>query len=119
MKPKGVFQGSFTRREFLIGTTGLALTSALPSCSHPGKTATVPTPTTAPTIAAVTDQELHGSCAWIGKGEHQTAYALFKQTVEAATDFSWLSPGDRVLLKIALNSGKPNSIILSAVLAMS
>lgn len=44
------------------------------------------------------------SSAWIPKGEHTNTYNLFKKTVEAATDFSWLSKGDRVLIKLALNS---------------
>jgi len=47
------------------------------------------------------------SSAWIEKGQHETSYELFKDTVEAATDFSWLSSTDTVLLKLALNSGNP------------
>ena len=105
MKKKNGFQRYSTRREFLIGTTGLALTTLLPSCSHSNKT-TVPERRTEPTIATVTNQELAGRCAWIGRNENKTAYALFKKTVEATTDFVWLSNGDRVLIKIALNSGK-------------
>ena len=105
MKKKDVFRRCSTRREFLIGTTGIALTTVLPSCSHPSKT-TVPERMTEPKIATVTNQELAGRCAWIGRNAHKTAYALFKKTVEATTDFAWLSNGDRVLIKIALNSGK-------------
>ena len=105
MKKKDGFQRYSTRREFLIGTTGLALTTLLPSCSHPSKT-TVPERMTEPTIATVTNQKLAGQCAWIGRNEHKNAYALFKKTVEATTDFVWLSNGDRILIKIALNSGK-------------
>ncbi len=42
---------------------------------------------------------------WIPKGEHENAGDLFQRVVEAATDFSWLSPGDRVFIKLSLNSG--------------
>lgn len=42
--------------------------------------------------------------AWIQKGTHERSYNLYKSMVEAATDFSWLSSGDKVLLKLALNS---------------
>ncbi len=45
------------------------------------------------------------SSAWIEKGQHKHSYELFRDTVEAATDFSWLSSHDTVLLKLALNSG--------------
>lgn len=97
------FQNLATRREFLIGTASLALASVLPGCSQTTKN--VQTQTTAPVISTSTDIELSASCSWIAKGEHENSYALYKKTVEAATDFSWLSKGDRVLIKVALNSG--------------
>lgn len=43
------------------------------------------------------------STAWLPKGF--TSYELFQRMVERATDFSWLKSGDRVLVKISLNSG--------------
>lgn len=95
----------FTRREFLLGTASLALAAALPACSQPAKI--VLNETAEPEIPSVTDHILGVSCSWIAKGEHENAYALYKRTVEATTDFSWMSKGDRVLIKIALNSGKP------------
>jgi len=48
------------------------------------------------------------SSAWIEQGQHENSYELFRDTVEAATDFSWLSSSDTVLLKLALNSGNPD-----------
>jgi hypothetical protein len=60
-----------------------------------------------PEISSATDQALQVSCSWVAKGAHKNAYTLYKNTVEAATDFSWLSKGDRVLIKVALNSGSP------------
>jgi uncharacterized protein (DUF362 family) len=47
----------------------------------------------------------HLSAAWMPKGD--TSYRLFKKMIEQATDFSWLNKGDRVLIKLALNSGNP------------
>lgn len=47
------------------------------------------------------------SAIWVPKGEHEKAFDLFKKMIESATDFSWLSKGDSVFLKLALNSGNP------------
>jgi uncharacterized protein (DUF362 family) len=44
---------------------------------------------------------------WVPRGEHADSYPMFRKMAEAATDFSWLRSGDRVLVKLALNSGKP------------
>jgi len=49
----------------------------------------------------------HAASAWIPRGEHAEAYGIFKKTVEAATDFSWLSAGDSVFIKLSLNSANP------------
>jgi uncharacterized protein (DUF362 family) len=46
------------------------------------------------------------SVAWLPKGD--TSYALYKEMIEKATDFSWLHKNDRILVKLALNSGNPN-----------
>jgi uncharacterized protein (DUF362 family) len=105
MKKEHGLQKLSTRREFLLGTAGLALTTILPACSQTTKT--VQNQTSEPEISSVTDQELQVSCSWVAKREHQNSYNLFKKTVDATTDFSWLSKGDRVLIKIALNSGNP------------
>jgi uncharacterized protein (DUF362 family) len=105
MKKEQKPQNMSTRREFLLGAAGLALATVLPACSQTTKTAQIQT--AEPEISSVTDRELGVSCSWVAKGEHENAYGLFKKTVEAATDFAWLSKGDRVLIKIALNSGNP------------
>ncbi|MEX1349743.1 MAG: DUF362 domain-containing protein [Desulfobacterales bacterium] len=104
MKKEKRSQNLSTRREFLIGTAGLALTTVLPACSQTAKTAQIQP--AEPEISSVTDRELSASCYWVARGEHKKSYPFFKKMVEAATDFSWLSRGDRVLIKIALNSGK-------------
>jgi len=104
MKKDQSSQNLSTRREFLIGTAGLALTTVLPACSQTAKNVT--TKPSEPEISSLSDLELRVSCYWVARGEHENSYPLFKKTVESTTDFSWLSRGDRVLIKIALNSGK-------------
>ena len=105
MKKKHRPQKMTTRREFLIGTAGLALATVLPACSQTAKN--VQKQTSVPEISTITDRELGVSCSWLAKGEHENSYVLYRKTLEAATDFSWLSKRDRVLIKIALNSGNP------------
>ena len=85
-----------TRREFLIGTAGLAGMSLLArkAWAAPGE----PLPSLSGYSPSVT-------CYWAPKKEHDKTFFLFKKMVDAATDFSWLSRGDRVLLKLAMNSG--------------
>ena len=105
MKKEHRSQNLSTGREFLLGTAGLAFATVLPACSQTTKN--VPIQTAKPKFSPITDQELQVSCSWVFKGEHENSYVLFKKIVEAATDFSWLSKGDRVLIKMALNSGNP------------
>ncbi len=46
--------------------------------------------------------------AGISRGAQEADLALaVRQAAEAATDFSWLSPGDTVLIKPVVNSGNP------------
>lgn len=105
------------RREFLIkslqigcgSVAGLSVMSMLPGCDGGG----------APSGGCEPGGGGGGSCAdeyvrsgyqpvvssaWIRKGTHESSYNHYKAMVEAATDFSWLSSNDRVLLKLALNS---------------
>ena len=56
------------------------------------------------------DQNLnaHVSIAGLARGcEQQTLIQSVREAAQAATDFSWLSKGDSVLIKPALNSGNP------------
>lgn len=93
------------RRAFLAATACLAAAAALPGCGLSRKQAAfardlapLPTrPDLAPWVAT----------SWIPRGERENHYGRFKRTAEAATDFSWLKSGDRVLVKIALNSPHP------------
>ena len=97
-------QNSMSRRDFLLisggAVSGIAITTALSGCIRPGMNACEVLPVLEGYRSKVTS-------AWIAKGEHEASYDLFKQVVEGATDFSWLSSGDRVLLKLSINSGNP------------
>ncbi|MEW6076317.1 MAG: DUF362 domain-containing protein [Thermodesulfobacteriota bacterium] len=94
----------FSRRDFLKATAVMAAAGMMPSCVglNPRSAGRMPEamnrlPGYQPCVA---------SC-WVPGAGHPDYYHLFKKTAEAATDFSWLRPGDRVLVKLALNSGKP------------
>jgi uncharacterized protein (DUF362 family) len=92
------------RRNFLKLTGAAAAAAALPACSDSMR-ALEKEANAMPVIDALHSR---ASGAWIAKdaGEAE-AYPLFKQVVEAATDFSWLSRGDAVFVKIAINSANP------------
>jgi hypothetical protein len=48
------------------------------------------------------------STVWVSKDEQETYRAMFETMVRSATDINtWLSPGDRVFLKLAQNSPNP------------
>ncbi len=90
------------RRTFLGISAGLASSAILPSVAKPSSetdenpSASLPVvPGYAPTV----------SSAWIPKGEHEQALDLVRQTLDGATDYAWLKKGDRILVKLALNSG--------------
>lgn len=92
-----------SRRGFLKLTGAAAGAAFLPACAHSMKT-------TEKAFAEMTVSDTwmpHVASAWIPKGGHADAYALFKKTIEASTDFSWLSKGDSVFIKLALNSANP------------
>jgi len=91
------------RREFLVRTAGLAALAAcprlLPACGGD-----VPNPMP---VAGEGVSSHKAASAWVPLGQEEGSYDLFRAAVEAATDFSWLGRGDRVFLKLALNSGNP------------
>jgi uncharacterized protein (DUF362 family) len=102
------------RREFLVkslkmgcgGVLGLSLLSALPGCDSSGSSSGGG----CGTGGECADENVRTgyqpavSSAWIAKGTHESSYSVFKAMVEAATNFAWLSRGDSVLVKLALNS---------------
>lgn len=42
---------------------------------------------------------------WVKNNEKKRPFENLKRLIESTTDFSWLSKGDKVLIKLALNSG--------------
>ncbi len=94
-------KNQWSRRDFLKFTGAAACTAVLPACAHNMKT-TEAELGTMPVAKAWTP---HVASAWVPRGEHAGAYDIFKKTIEASSDFSWLSKGDSVLIKLSLNSG--------------
>jgi uncharacterized protein (DUF362 family) len=99
-----IAQNKMNRRQFLAASAGVAGAALLPGCAHSNNGLYIADIQQMPVLNRYAPK---ASSSWIARGEHQNAYGLFKKTIEAATDFSWLSPGDRVLLKLALNKGNP------------
>jgi uncharacterized protein (DUF362 family) len=97
-------QCSMNRRDFLSLSGTLACMAMLPACAVSQSHVYLSELRGMPVLP---DYHPKVSSAWIPAGEHKNSYALFKKMVESATDFSWLSKGDRVLLKLSLNSGNP------------
>ena len=90
-----------SRRHLLgLGATAAAL-AICPSAAHARKPLEVGSfdSSSLPVLPGLTPL-VHGS--WIPRG--QADYAAFKKVVEAASDFTWLSAGDAVMLKVSLNS---------------
>ena len=96
MEKRSIQTHGITRRQFLAGTAGLA-GMALLSRSNPALTQEA-----LPVLSGYSPSVIG---YWVPKGEHENSFALVKKMVEASTNFSWLSRGDRVLLKLAMNSG--------------
>jgi uncharacterized protein (DUF362 family) len=64
--------------------------------------------TEADTLPVTNTPGPRASGTWIAKdATTEDAAAGFRNAVESATDFSWLSKGDSVLLKLTLNSSNP------------
>jgi uncharacterized protein (DUF362 family) len=55
-----------------------------------------------------TDRQARVSLAGVSRGESEEAFkAAVRESASEATDFSWLSKGDALFIKPALNSGVP------------
>jgi len=92
-----------SRRDFLSWSAGMGVLAACP----PVLTGCGGSSDPLSPLTEGGESEHSVSSVWIPKGEHEDSYPLFKAAVEAATDFSWLAGGDRVFLKLSLNSGNP------------
>lgn len=97
MEKQSMQAHGITRRGFLVGTAGLAGMALL---SRGGFARAQEK-----SLPVLSGYSPRVAGYWVPKGEHEKSFALAKKMVEAATDFSWLSRGDRVLLKLSMNSG--------------
>lgn len=106
MKRENMNQCEFNRREFLKLSGAATLCTAVTMLTPSAANAFLLDACQDPPILSGYKPSI--ASAWIAKGMQENSYATFKATIEAATDFSWLSNGDTVFLKLALNSGKPS-----------
>ena len=90
-----------TRRKFLNTSAGLAFTAMLPAAAAAGETRDNP----GENISFLKGYRPGVAGAWVKKDDFKKSAGLINEMLESATDFSWLSKGDRVLIKLALNSG--------------
>lgn len=90
-----------SRREFLGTSAALACTAMLPSVVTAGEA--MQRPSKDPPY--IDGYQPGVSSAWIRKGSLVQSRNLIDAVLDATTDFSWLSKGDTVLIKLALNSG--------------
>ena len=96
MEKRSMNRHGLTRREFLVGTAGIAGTVLLSHSPLAWGQATMP-------VLSGYTPGITGY--WVPKGEHEKSFALVKRMVDAVTNFSWLSRGDLVLIKLSMNSG--------------
>ncbi|MBW2176839.1 MAG: DUF362 domain-containing protein [Deltaproteobacteria bacterium] len=89
------------RREFLGTSAALACTAMLPSVVTAGEA--MPSPSKS--LPYLKEYRPGVNSAWIRKGRLEKSSGLIDAVLDATTDFSWLSKGDRILIKLALNSG--------------
>lgn len=94
---------SWSRRRFLGASALAAGALALPRAAAARRTAELPPPD----LPVAEGYRPHVASLWVPRGEQGEAWPRFVRAVEAVTDFGWLSKGDRVLLKLALNSHHP------------
>lgn len=94
---------SMGRREFLQAGALAAIAAGAPGCARPSA-ATAATAAPPPATRAAARVAVAG----VARGAPEAALAAaVRDAALAATDFAWLRPGDRVLLKVASNSPNP------------
>ena len=95
-------QKPMCRRRFLGLSAGFASSALIPGIMKPPN---LNADDSALSFPVANGYKTHVTSAWIGKGEHVNSSDLIERTLSAATDFKWLSKGDRVLIKLSINSG--------------
>lgn len=90
------------RRRFLGVSAGLATTAVLAS---PMKVSAETAESPSAALPVLADYRPAVSSAWIPRGKHEQSLDLVRKTLAGATDFSWLKKSDKILVKLAMNSG--------------
>lgn len=88
---------ALSRRALLRGLCASAASVALPRGTSAAPAIAPPAP--------LTGWRPHVAAGWVAAGERRGVADVLRDVADAATDFAWLSPGDRVLVKVAANSG--------------
>lgn len=99
MKP---VKKKLNRRTFLGVSAGLASTALLATA---GQASTGADESPSASLPVAEGYAPSVSSAWIPRSEHEPSLVPVRKTLDSATDFSWLKRGDRILIKLALNSG--------------
>ena len=90
------------RRTFLGVSAGLASAAVLPKVGQAATEAVESPSASLPVLRGYTPTV---SSAWIPRSAHEQALNLVRQILDEATDYAWLKQGDRILVKLAMNSG--------------
>jgi uncharacterized protein (DUF362 family) len=92
---------SCSRRQFFGLSTGLVSSAVLARFDNN----VLASPGAAPSVLSGDVPSVSG--IWVPRNDTDAAVPLIQEMIENAGGLGWLSPGDSVLLKIALNSGNP------------
>lgn len=95
------FNKKINRRKFLTTSVGFACAAMLPSVATAAKVTESPSKD----LQILKGYQPGVNSAWIKKGQLEKSSGMINDMLDATTDFSWLSKGDKVLIKVALNSG--------------
>jgi len=104
---------SLSRRAVLRGLGASVASLALPRLARAAAANDLP--------AARDGYRPHVAAGWVPAGEPGALERALRSVVDASTDFAWLAPGDRVLIKIAADSGSrfPATSSPAAVFALA
>lgn len=107
------------RREFMrlssVAASGVVLSPLLKGCDQPGEEEepsgqgcdqSGPSNTNCRNLRVLNRYTPDVASIWVPRGEQSAYYNQFKAMIEGITDFAWLRPNDKILIKLALNSGK-------------
>jgi uncharacterized protein (DUF362 family) len=95
------FNKKINRRKFLGTSAGLACAAMLPSVVTAKEAVESPSKN----LNILKGYQPGVNSAWIRKGQLAKSAGLINDMLESTTDFSWLEKGDKILIKLAINSG--------------